>query len=301
MTKYFKNEFAVNGDKVGIPNDMQASGEVSYQTGFGIDYQRKLGTDVLAKPFPRQGFNGLMADLTGAVQQYQQNGFFDFITPEMNGGKVFEYAMGATVRYDMSGAKDGSNVKIFCSKIPSNTGSPSDNPSDWLELTNLNIFATNEEAQEQQITGKAIDPATLGSVTATTIRHGLIQIATAEEVKDKTNTKKAVPPAYLPEAIKGEFSNNLLSDNGYQILPSGLIMQWGNVQTTQGTNMVITGATFPITFTSKCLCIVANFSGDAAFIILTGNTRSNFTAKVVERLTNDTVNAGTMTWYALGY
>ncbi|AWM79281.1 hypothetical protein DKL61_02300 [Gammaproteobacteria bacterium ESL0073] len=133
MTKYFKSEFAVNGDKVDIPNEIQSSGEVSYQTGFGIDYQRKLGADILAKPFPRQGFNGLVSDITGAIQQYQQNGFFEFITPEMNGGESFDYTMGATVRYDMSETKDGSDVRIFTSLINNNKGNPKDNAKDWRE------------------------------------------------------------------------------------------------------------------------------------------------------------------------
>lgn len=134
MTKYFKNEFAVNGDKVTIPEDIQASGEVSYQTGFGIDYQRKLGTDILAKPFPRQGFNGLMADLTGALKQYQEHGFFNFITPQMNEGSPFAYAMGACVRYDMSEAEDGSDIRNFSSLVNNNTSSPKDNPAAWREI-----------------------------------------------------------------------------------------------------------------------------------------------------------------------
>lgn len=198
MTKYFKDEFAIYGDKIEIPDDIQASGEVSYQTGFGIDYQRKLGVDVLAKPFPRQGFNGLISDITGAIKQYQQNGFFDFITPVMNGGTPYAYAMGACVRYDMSEEQDGSDVRNFSSTINDNTGNPKDNPDNWSDLSDSDIaFATNEETQAGIETGKAVTPAGLASVTATVDRRGLIQIATDEEVASGVNTTKAVTPASL--------------------------------------------------------------------------------------------------------
>lgn len=134
MTKYFKDRFAVYGDATEIPDSIQSNGSVSYQQGFTVDYQRRLGTDPLAKPFPRQGFNGLMGDITGAIQQYQQYGFFDFITPEINGGDPFKYAVSATVRYDMSDSKDGSDVRNFTSLINDNAGNPKDNPDDWREL-----------------------------------------------------------------------------------------------------------------------------------------------------------------------
>lgn len=196
MSRYFIREFAVNGDKIEIPDDIQPSGEVSYQTGFGLDYQRKLGTDPLAKPFPRQGFNGLMADITGAIKQYQEQGFYNFITPEMNDGQPFSYAMGACVRYDMS--DDGSDIRNFSSLINNNTGNPKDNPDDWSDLADTDIeFATNQEAQAGLIDDKVISPSALASVTATQDRRGLIQIATDEEVASGVNATKAITPASL--------------------------------------------------------------------------------------------------------
>lgn len=153
MTKYFIEPFAENGDKIVIPDDLQPSGSVSYNQGFGFDYQRNLATDPLAKPFPRQGFNGLIYDMTDALKQYQEHGFFDFITPAMNDGQPFNYSMGASVRYDMSDAQDGSDVRNFSSKINNNTTNPKESPENWTELggsigssgyqfTNINVDTT---------------------------------------------------------------------------------------------------------------------------------------------------------------
>src|ERR1043165_823166 len=84
--KYFINPFGVAGDRTAIPNDSQIDGSVSYEDGFPIDYQKNLDTDPNAKAIPRNQFNELMYDATQAIQQYQQQGFFDFITAADNGG-----------------------------------------------------------------------------------------------------------------------------------------------------------------------------------------------------------------------
>lgn len=52
-------------------------------------------------------------------------------------------------------------------------------------------------------------------------------------------------------------SNQLLSSNGYQKLPGGLIMQWGRVPDTGQTY------NFPIPFTTQCLNMVAALTGDS--------------------------------------
>lgn len=254
MTKYFKYPFAYQGDNINIPDDLQPNGSVSYQQGWGYDYQRRLGNDPLAKPVPRQQTNQLYNDITSSIKQYQENGFFDFITPEVNGGEPFSYSMGACVRFDMSDTQDGSDIRNYSSKVRNNTGNPKDNPEDWSDLANIDInFATNEEAQAGTITDKVISPASLASVTATTNRRGLVQLADDAEAENGVNKTKALTPFGLVSA----FSNNDLSENGYQILPGGLIIQWmkGSGMTQEG---LVQRLTFPLTFPNSIFNIVCS-------------------------------------------
>lgn len=71
VAKLFTKPFGVAGDKTPIPNDTQVDGTVSYQTGFGADYERQLGVDPAAKNIGRQTFNELMFDTTTSLQEMQ--------------------------------------------------------------------------------------------------------------------------------------------------------------------------------------------------------------------------------------
>ncbi len=99
MVKYFKDPFAVDGDRAAVPDDAPLDGSVSYEIGFGIDYELEQGVDPDALNIPRDQFNQIIYDMTLALQQYQQFGFPDFITSADNGGSPFSYSIGAVVRY----------------------------------------------------------------------------------------------------------------------------------------------------------------------------------------------------------
>lgn len=71
VAKLFTKPFGVAGDKTPIPDDTQVDGTVSYQTGFGADYERQLGVDPAAKNIGRQTFNELMFDATTSLQEMQ--------------------------------------------------------------------------------------------------------------------------------------------------------------------------------------------------------------------------------------
>lgn len=172
MSKYFRFPFAENGDREAIADGIQASGVVSYQQGWGYDYQRRFGLDPLAKPMPRPKTNQLNYDITSAIKQYQEQGFYDFITATMNDGQPFSYSMGACVRYDMSDAQDGSDIRNFSSKINNNTGNPKSNPNNWQEIgkavsayqfTTINTSTMLTEDQA----GVILIDATSGNITLT--------------------------------------------------------------------------------------------------------------------------------------
>jgi hypothetical protein len=73
-------------------------------------------------------------------------------------------------------------------------------------------------------------------------------IAAAAEAQGLTNTKKLITPEMLGLAFKG--ANQLLTGNGYQRLPGGLIIQW--IQTTTlGSQGALSN--WPIAFPTSCL------------------------------------------------
>lgn len=71
VAKLFTAPFAKDGDKTPIPNQLQLDGSVSYEAGFGADYERQLGVDPAAKNIRRQSFNELQFDITTALQELQ--------------------------------------------------------------------------------------------------------------------------------------------------------------------------------------------------------------------------------------
>lgn len=93
---YFLYPFGINGNLLAIPNPTQVSGSVSYQAGFPIGYEL-ANTAPGYLPIPRNQFNQLMFDATGAIQQLQQTGFPSWITSAANGGSPFAYGLGAQV------------------------------------------------------------------------------------------------------------------------------------------------------------------------------------------------------------
>jgi len=69
------------------------------------------------------------------------------------------------------------------------------------------------------------------------------------------NQIKALPAEQSDDVVTlGQFES-LLSYNGYQILPNGLIMQWGTVTLPPNSSTVT--VTFPIAFPSTCLQVIA--------------------------------------------
>lgn len=98
MEKFFRLPFGVSGDLTTVPDALQTSGGVSYETGYTYDYQRDSSTDPLAKNIERDKMNYIMYAVTKAVQEMQANGVPDFITPALNGGHAYIYSKGARVK-----------------------------------------------------------------------------------------------------------------------------------------------------------------------------------------------------------
>lgn len=71
VAKLFTVPFASNGDVVPVPDASQVDGSVSYDRGFGADYDRQLGVDPQAKSISRENWNSVQRDVTTALQEMQ--------------------------------------------------------------------------------------------------------------------------------------------------------------------------------------------------------------------------------------
>src|SRR5690606_32501205 len=74
------------------------------------------------------------------------------------------------------------------------------------------------------------------------------------EAQTMLDDARALTPKKFADAFKG--SNSLISENGYQKLPSGLILQWGTFSAT-GNPLAGTQVNFPVTYPSQALSFVA--------------------------------------------
>jgi len=123
MPRFFRFPWADSGDKTVVPDTTQLDGSVSYQQGFGDDYEKDLDTDPNAKAVPRPETNDLYFELTDNLRQWQTLGVYDFITPGQNGGVAFSYPKFARCRY---------NGSIYENLEASNTNAPdAPFPSGW--------------------------------------------------------------------------------------------------------------------------------------------------------------------------
>ena len=109
------------------------------------------------------------------------------------------------------------------------------------------------EARIKEIS-KALDP-----IQATELVAGIIKIATTAQVTAGTDNTTAVSPAKLKEIF---VNGSTKTQNGYQKLPGGVIMQWGMV----ADNGNVVNVTFPVAFPTSCASLqITRGGGTAAF------------------------------------
>lgn len=115
--RFIRAIFANLGTRTAVPDLTTGDGSLSYEQGYGPDYQR-VKTDPLAKNPERDKMNQLFYDLTLNQRQYQLRGFPEYVTAAENGGAAVSYAEGAMVVHT-----DGA---VYVSIVPNNTGDPTD-------------------------------------------------------------------------------------------------------------------------------------------------------------------------------
>ena len=103
------------------------------------------------------------------------------------------------------------------------------------------VFAANQLAD---VVYDGTDYVLLDSLPAS------LSIASTAEAQALTDNTKGITPLRLKEAFQG--SNQSLAAGGYQKLPGGLIIQWGNCTS----NTTAVAVTFPVSFPTACVAVV---------------------------------------------
>ena len=104
MAKRILRAWAENGDRSPVPDDTQSGGSVSYQQGFGAQYELNPASDPSARRINRGRFNQVRHDITDNIKEWQERLAPNFITSAANGGTAFSYALGMVV-YDPDNSK----------------------------------------------------------------------------------------------------------------------------------------------------------------------------------------------------
>ncbi len=130
---------------------------------------------------------------------------------------------------------------------------------------------------------------------ASTARKGQVQLATSAEAQALTDALKALTPATLAAALQG--ANQSIGTNGYQKLPGGLIMQWGQADT-NGTGD--TAVTFPIAFPTGVRSFVMGTIGSGAGYMGVFNSLTNTGVNVGTWSATATRAGSTVHWAAIG-
>jgi hypothetical protein len=142
-------------------------------------------------------------------------------------------------------------------------------------------------------TGSQLTPATPNGQTALyaiTVAYGATSVTAANIAK------VSVTPFFSGFAKISQFDSSLAS-SGYQKIPGGLILQWGNVSVP---GVSLATVTYPIAFTTGVFHISATWSGNST----SQNVYAPQTASLSKtQMTIDNTNSGALAtyWYAIGY
>lgn len=235
MVKYFSYPFATGGDVSPIPDVPPGDGSMSYQQGFTTNYELQLGVDPNALPIPRKQTNQLYNDITGAIQQLQQNGVPFFITSADNDGTAFPYAINSIVRYD-----PGTGPKIYKSLINGNTDVPPTN--NWEDITStggpigtiIDFAGTVLPADFMNCDGSAVSRTTYFELynVLTFVQLGTIN-TTNTTVTGLTDTSIM----YVGMPVEG---NNIPAGTTIATIASGTTITLSNQPTLNASNVAMT-------------------------------------------------------------
>ena len=216
MARYFRFPFANRGDKTALPDDSQTDGRVSYNQGYGPDYQRTPGLDPQARRLERDRFNQLMFDVTSTLQLYYQEAYPNFITPALNGGNAFMYPQYARVRYDA-----GSGDRVYESLVNNNAALPTVT-ANWriVDFAGMDARYLLESNNLSDLVNTTTARTNLGLGTAATRNTG-----TAVGNVPLIGTPGTSSPNNNSAVVVRSGSN---SNGFFRVHSDGFIEQWGS-------------------------------------------------------------------------
>lgn len=187
-------------------------------------------------------------------------------------------------------------------------------------LSGSSAFATTLPATAGLPNGAAISIENNANVDCTVVRSGGDVISPNSSSAISTITipagtqitfVKAVTTWYAFGSGAAAYQSNFgssLAANGYQKLPSGLIIQWGEVSQSSGTEGS-TSITFPIAFPNACLQVIPGLDGGTWNTMnqfnlsaqTLGKTASGFTYYLQMQATTSGAGTYKLTYIAIGY
>jgi len=268
MAKYFRFPWAVDGDKAAIPDPTQSDGAVSYQQGYGPNYETNPETDPNSRDIERTMYNQALFDITQTLQQYFQRSVPPYITSAMNGGVAYGYSQYARVLF---------NNRIYESLINNNTTEPT-NTTNW-RLVDFGGLDARYALQSALGTAAALNTGTA---------NGNIPL-----IGTPGTTTAGANSAVVLRA--GSNSNG-----NYRVWSDGFIFQYG---VTMASN---NNRSFPISFTSNSnqIFLVGQllFDNLADLGVTEGTVYAFIVSSSVYRMRRGTANlAAPIVWIAGGF
>ena len=166
-----------------------------------------------------------------------------------------------------------------------------------LSLNDTDLLFTRQGTSDKSVVLSVLKSFLISGIpAASTTVSGIVGLATSAEAQAFT-ANKFIDGAKLSDAFKGY--NVSLAANGYQKLPSGLIIQWGTATTSASAGVAVN---FPIQFPNSLLLLSSNAdSPNAYFANFTSRTTSGFNASGWNMAANGARVAVGFLYLAIGF
>lgn len=267
--------------------DVLDPGDSKYQTGWVVEVP------------PRQWFNYLDNRQDTAIAHINQHGISEWdSTTEYQGIKSYVQGSNGTIyrskqtNTNQEPVADASGPALyweiaFASAGDFYTKTETDGlylakAQNLADLTNAATARTNLSvySQAQTYTKTEVDAKTT--------------VASTAQAQAWTSNTTLITPLRLAEAFQGANRSHLAS--GYQMIPGGLILQWGFA-----TNATTAGAitNFPIAFPSNCFTVYTNDQATSS-AVLAHQGVSSLTTTGFTVYTDSNPNGPNYYWFAIG-